>query len=125
VGALIALVLSVGLVDSLSPSTVAPALYLATTEDAPRKLGPFVLGVFAVYLVAGVALALGPGQLLLSAFPRPERNVEHVIELILGGSAFLLAILLWHRRERVARGITERERQLGRSAWALGAGSPY
>jgi hypothetical protein len=62
--ALIALALSVGIVDSINPSTIGPAVYLASTTHAARSLSLFTAGVFAVYATGGIALALGPGQAL-------------------------------------------------------------
>ena len=46
--ALIALVVSVGLVDSLNPPTVGPALYLATASNGTRCLADFTAGILAV-----------------------------------------------------------------------------
>lgn len=101
--ALVALVVSVGIVDSLNPSTVGPALYLATAPDGTRRLAGFTAGVLAVGLAGGLVLTLGPGQAILAAVPRPERTARHVIELVLGGLALLLALVLWLRRSAVAR----------------------
>jgi len=120
--ALIVLVLSVGIVDSISPSTVAPALYLATARGAQRQVAVYTLGVFAVTLAGGLVLALGPGQLALAALPHPGRHAKHVIELALGGVAGAAATALWHGRARIAQGIRDSEGRLERSSLALGAG---
>src|SRR6266487_4470968 len=69
---LVALVLSVALVDSLNPSTMGPAVYLATRKHAARSLLGFTLGVFAVNVAAGLVLTLGPGQAILAAVPTWE-----------------------------------------------------
>ena len=45
---LIGLVISIGIADSLNPTTIAPALYLATAEHARGRLIQFTAGVFAV-----------------------------------------------------------------------------
>jgi hypothetical protein len=68
---LLILVVSIAIGDSLNPSTVAPALYLATTDHPRRQVGGFIVGVFAVNLLAGLLIMLGPGQLLLALIPRP------------------------------------------------------
>src|ERR1035441_2120484 len=68
---LIGLVVSIGLADSLNPTTIAPALYLATGRRARGELVRFTAGVFAVYLVGGAIIALGPGQLPLALVPAP------------------------------------------------------
>lgn len=119
--ALVALAVSVGIADSLNPSTIAPALYLATGVDASRRLLHFTLGVFTVYLAGGVVLVLGPGQALLSAVTRPGRRETHLIELVLGGVALTVAVALWLRRDGVARRVLAQERRTTGSSFALGA----
>ena len=57
------IVISIGLADSLNPTTIAPALYLASGERPRERVTEFTLAVFAVYLVGGLMIALGPGQL--------------------------------------------------------------
>jgi cytochrome c biogenesis protein CcdA len=122
--ALVALVVSVGLADSLNPTTIGPALYLATTKRAARSLSAFTLGVFGTYLVGGLVLTLGPGQLLLSALPTPSRHVKHLVEIVLGVAALVLALALWLRREHLARGLEKAQQRplRGRSSFGLGAG---
>jgi hypothetical protein len=68
---LIGLVISIGIADSLNPSTIAPALFMASGEDARRRVTEFTIAVFAVYFLGGAAIALGPGQLLLSLIRTP------------------------------------------------------
>jgi len=119
--ALVALAVSVGIVDSLNPSTIAPALYLATGIDASRRLLHFTLGVFTVYLAGGIVLVLGPGHALLSAVARPGRRETHLIELALGGVALAVAVVLWLRRNAVARRVLAHERRTAGSSFALGA----
>ena len=51
--------------DSLNPTTIAPALYLASGEHARTRVLEFTLAVFGVYLIGGLIIALGPGGLLL------------------------------------------------------------
>lgn len=119
--ALIALAVSVGIADSLNPSTIAPALYLVTGVDASRRLLHFTLGVFTVYLAGGIVLVLGPGHALLSIVARPGRRETHLIELALGGVALAAAVVLWLRRDRVARRVLAHERRTARSSFALGA----
>jgi cytochrome c biogenesis protein CcdA len=119
---LIVLVVSIGIVDSINPSTIGPAAYLATARDAQRGLVGFALGVFAASLAAGLALTLGPGQLLISAIPHVSRETKHLIELGLGVAALVLGIVLWRRRETVASTVRKGRLPRGRSSFALGAG---
>jgi hypothetical protein len=46
--ALVLLVASIALADSLNPTTIGPALLVATRDRPARALGGFTLGVFAV-----------------------------------------------------------------------------
>src|SRR5436309_11824807 len=120
--ALLALVLSVGLVDSLNPSTVGPAVYLATRKYALRSLLGFTLGVFAVNVAAGLVLTLGPGQAILAAVPNVGEHTKHLIELCLGLAALALACLLWPIRQRIVQEITPKKTLGHGSSLALGAG---
>jgi cytochrome c biogenesis protein CcdA len=116
--ALVALALSVGIVDSINPSTVGPALYLAAGANAVRSLALFVTGVFGVYAAGGIALALGAGQVV----PHPGNHILRVLETGFGAGAMVLAVGLWVVRDRVA-GRLERHRDSGgRAPLLLGAG---
>jgi cytochrome c biogenesis protein CcdA len=94
---------SVGLADSLNPSTVGPALFLATGRKALVRVAQFMLGVAVVNLVAGVALTIGPGRLLLGLVPHPQQTFRHVIELVAGVALLAVAVALWAGRRRLAR----------------------
>jgi Kef-type K+ transport system membrane component KefB len=118
--ALIGVVVSVGFADSINPSTVGPALYIATYRDGGRRLLGFIAGVFAVSTTAGIVLLLGPGRLLLSHHPTP--HTEHLAELV-GGLCLLVAgIALWVLRGRVVAHVVEEERRVRRSTILVGAG---
>ncbi len=78
---LLGLVISIGIADSLNPTTIAPALYLAAGDHARRQVAEFTTAVFAVYLLGGLAIALGPGELLLAVVPRPGRHLGYVPEI--------------------------------------------
>jgi cytochrome c biogenesis protein CcdA len=115
------IVLGVGLADSLNPSTVGPALYLATARRASARVALFTLGVFSLNLAAGIVLALGPGRLLAHVLPRPDRTVRHALELAAGLVLLAIAAALWAARGRLARHeLPLREGGRG-SALALGA----
>ena len=117
--ALLVLALSVGIVDSINPSTVGPALYLAAGAHSVRNLALFIVGASGVYTAGGIALALGPGE----ALPQPGHHVVQLLELIAGAGALLLAAILWLIRERIARRLKRhRPRRDGRAPLLLGAG---
>jgi len=117
---LLGLVISIGLADSINPSTIAPALYLASGERPRARVAEFTIAVFAVYLAGGALITLGPGQLIRSAVPDLDvaHTVRHVAELVAGFVLIAAAVLVpllallavsigarsaWrrHRRERV------------------------
>ncbi len=120
--ALLALALSVGIVDSINPSTVGPALYLAAGSNAVRSLALFTAGAFVVYTTGGIILALGPGE----ALPQPSHRVVRLLELGFGSGAVVLAVVLWFARgwvgRRLQRQHANRGSGSGRGPLLLGAG---
>jgi cytochrome c biogenesis protein CcdA len=118
---LIAVVGSIGLADSLNPSTIFPALYLASGKHARRDVLQFTLAVFAVYLVGGLLIVFGPGQLVLSLLPHPGRTVAYALELAAGLAMLVVWAYLWKHRERFAKRKLPTSRRAGRSSALLGA----
>ncbi len=118
---LIGLVVSIGIADSLNPTTIAPALYLAAGDGARRQLAQFTAAVFAVYLLGGLAIALGPGELLLTLIPRPGRHLSYLLETVAGGAMLAAAAFLWGYRARLAEREAPEARMRGRSSALLGA----
>lgn len=100
---LIGLVVSIGIADSLNPSTIAPALYLASADRAKSRVIEFTGAVFGVYLLGGIVIALGPGQLLLSLVPHPGRHLSYVLEVVAGVAMLTAAAFLWGYRDRLGR----------------------
>lgn len=96
------IVISIGLADSLNPTTIAPALYLASGQRPVEHVTRFTFGVFMVYLVGGALIALGPGQLLLSLVPHPDREDRQVIETAVGAAMLAASALLWRHRGALA-----------------------
>jgi hypothetical protein len=119
---LLALVVAIAAADSLNPSTLAPALYLAIGPHGRRDVATFMLGVFAVSLVGGLALTFGPGQAFLTRVSKPSAHTVHLIELVAGGAALPAAAVLWRVRVRVAARLAGAKEPSGRSAWLVGAG---
>jgi len=100
---LIGLVLSIGLADSMNPSTIAPGLYLAMGKQGRRGLLQFTLGVFAVNFLGGAVIALGPGEAVLALVPRPDATARYIGETVAGAVMLIAAAVLWRRRESLAR----------------------
>lgn len=100
---LLGLVISIGLADSLNPSTIGPGLYLASGDCPRRDVLQFMLGVFAVYLFGGVLLVLGPGEALLAFVPHPSATTRYVLETIAGAVVLAVAGVVWRMRKRLSR----------------------
>jgi cytochrome c biogenesis protein CcdA len=100
---LIGAVVSVGLADSLNPSTVGPALFLATGSKRVLRVLQFTFGVLSVNFLGGLILLVGPGRALIGLVPNPQRNVRHVIEIAAGAFLVICAVALWSGRRALAR----------------------
>jgi cytochrome c biogenesis protein CcdA len=119
---LIGLMISIGFADSLNPTTIAPALYLATNEENARnQVAQFTMAVFVVYLVGGLAIALGPGQLLLALVPHPSKHLGYVLEIVAGVAMLTASMFLWSYREHLAQRKAPEVKTDGRSSAILGA----
>lgn len=119
---LIGVVASVGIGDSLNPATILAALYLAGRDRPRAHVLAFTLAVFVVYLAGGLAIVLGPGQLVLAAIPRPSPQARHIVEIAIGSVMLAAAVLLWVRRRRLSeRGLATATSTRLRSSAILGA----
>jgi cytochrome c biogenesis protein CcdA len=117
---LIGVVISIGLADSMNPSTIGPALYLASGEAPIRELTRFTLGVFATSLAGGALIVLGPGEALLALVPHPGATVRYVLELVAGLAMLVAAVVLWVKRDRLGHRERSQPRATQRSSAILG-----
>ena len=117
---LIELVVSIGLADSMNPTTIAPGLYLAMGRQGRAGVIQFTLAVFAVNLLAGAAIALGPGEALLAIVPRPNATTRYIVETVAGVVMLIGAAVLWRRRKTLARRELPSAPSQGKSAFLLG-----
>lgn len=115
------LVATVALADSINPSTVLPALWLASASSGDR-LASYILGVFAAYLIGGLVLLLGPGPALIAWLRNLHGPVEHSLEAIGGIVALTVAFFLWRSRNITADNPRPRRAPTRASAFGLGAG---
>lgn len=118
---LVGLVVSIGLADSLNPTTIGPAMLLATGERPRARVLQFTIGVFAVSMVGGALIALGPGSLLLSLIPKPHARTRQIIEVVVGVVMLVASALLWRSRKRLAERETPEPRGQAKSSALLGA----
>jgi cytochrome c biogenesis protein CcdA len=114
-------VVTISLVDSLNPSTVMPAMYLASGERARFSLLEFTIAVFLTHLAGGVLIALVPGRLLLHLLPQISSQAQHIGELAFGIAMLTAAAMLWLGRERLARKHTPERNPQRKSSLVLGA----
>jgi cytochrome c biogenesis protein CcdA len=114
------LVVSVALVDSLNPTTIVPALYLATGPRPVRAVLGFTAGFFAVNVLVGVA-ALVVGHKLAAYVPHPSPEHLHLGEVVVGVLALAASGILWHRRHTVEGAIASVETRVTRVAPVAGA----
>lgn len=119
---LLGIAISIGLADSLNPSTIAPALYLAAGERPRDAVTKFTVGVFAVYLFGGLVIAAGPGQLLLSLVPKPDNLVRQLLEVGAGVAMLAVGSILWRHRTTLVSREQPAGMIAGRSHALLGAG---
>jgi cytochrome c biogenesis protein CcdA len=119
---LLAVVIGIGLVDSANPATIAPAFYIAAGPGGAKSLAGFIGGVFVTNLAAGLLIALGPGQFLMSFIPHPGAHAKHLLELVAGLVLLVLAVVLWLQRRRVAHHVRQGSAQIDRSSFLVGAG---
>jgi cytochrome c biogenesis protein CcdA len=117
---LIGLVVSIGLADSMNPSTIAPTLYLAAGERPRTDVMQFTVGVFAVYFAGGAVFLLGPGQALLALVPHPGHTARYVVELVAGVVMLIAAGVLWRDREKLAHRKLPAPSTEGKSSALLG-----
>lgn len=115
-------VLLIGLADSLNPTTIGPAMFLATTSHPRRAIGTFLLGFLAVNFLGGLIIMLGPGELILHLVPKPRPTAKHVIEVVAGAGLLLIAVLLWAGRRGLGRRKPPTYKGSRRGGLALGAG---
>jgi cytochrome c biogenesis protein CcdA len=118
---LVGIVMSIGLADSLNPTTIAPALYLATGERARGRVAEFTLAVFAVYFLGGAAVAVGAGQLIKPLLPHPRHHIADIIEIAVGAAMIAVAGMLWRHRARLSLRDPPDFDPHGKSSWVLGA----
>lgn len=114
------LVVSLALVDSVNPLTIAVALYLGSDERPHARVAAFAAGVLGVYGLGGAALLLGPAQLLATAVSSSDTRAFHTVSVAAGAGMVLLALVIM-RRGRAASLTAAVDRLSPRSALALGA----
>ena len=121
-GALVVLVLSIAALDSINPSTVAPAVILALGERPARRLASFTAGVFLVSVTGGLVALFAVGRSVVTRIAHPTPHTRHVLEVALAIGILVVAALLWTLRKGVRMRLSGASGWSGRSALLVGAG---
>src|SRR5262249_46041312 len=105
------------------PSTVAPAIVLACTEQPFWRVASFIAGVFIVSTAGGLFVLFALGRTLIARLAHPSPHTQHLLELAIGILLVLAPGLLWLYRvplhSRLGGTPSTRHR---RSSFLLGAG---
>jgi cytochrome c biogenesis protein CcdA len=116
------IVIGLGLVDSLNPATIVPALYLAAGPNGVKSVAGFLTGFGLTNLALGVLIALGPGKAIKDHLPHTGDHTKHLIEISVGGALLVVAAALWWQRSHVAKHVAAGTKHLDRNSLLLGAG---
>jgi cytochrome c biogenesis protein CcdA len=95
-------VIAIALPDSLNPSLIVAAVYLALGTRAVRRTALFTVATFVVTLAGGLAIALGLGSLILSLLPKPSHTVKWDVLTAVGVVVMCGGAVIWWRREALA-----------------------
>ncbi len=95
-------VVAIALPDSVNPSLIAAELLVAGGRRPGIRTLAFTGGAFAITLAAGLALALGLGDLIVSLLPKPGKALKY--SLITAAGVVLVAggVVIWLRRKALA-----------------------
>jgi cytochrome c biogenesis protein CcdA len=117
-------VVAIAIPDSLNPSLIIAAVYVALGPNPVRRTLAFTLAAFAVTLAGGLAIALGLGDLILSLLPKPSRTVKWQVLTVVGVMLVFGGVVIWWRRDSLASDppSSSREPQKEGSPVLIGAG---
>jgi hypothetical protein len=93
---------AIALPDSLNPSLIVAAMYLAVGPRPFRRTLVFTVAAFVVTLAGGLLIALGLGDLVVSLLPKLSHKAKWRVMTAVGVALVGGAVALWWRRESVA-----------------------
>jgi len=117
-------VVAIAAPDSLNPSLIVAAVYLALGPHPVRSTVVFTVTAFVVTLTGGLAIAVGLGDLVLSLLPKLSHTVKWDVITVVGLIVMCGGAVIWWRRDALADSAPapSREPSGGGSAILLGAG---
>ena len=95
-------VVAIALPDSLNPSLIVAAAYLAIGPHPVRRSLVFTITAFAVTLAGGLAIALGLGDLILSLLPKLSHTAKWDVITAVGVVVMCGGAVIWWRRDALA-----------------------
>ncbi len=101
---LVAAVVAIALPDCINPSLIGAELLLAAGPHPGRRTVAFTLAAWTVTFVAGLALALGLGDLILSVLPKPGATLKYALLTAAGIGLLAGGAVVWVRRKALASG---------------------
>ncbi len=99
---LVIAVVAIALPDSINPSLIAAELLVAGGRHPGARAVAFTLAAWVVTFVAGLALALGLGDLIVSILPKPGRTLKYSLIIAAGCVLALGGVVIWIRRKTLA-----------------------
>lgn len=112
-------VLSLAVIDSINPSSITVAAYLAGSRP-PAQLRRFIVAVYVTYLAFGMALVFGPARLLRSWLSHTSTVIAPVVEIAVGGLLVSVGLGMWRRLSAGREPVASTQRWRRGSAHYLG-----
>jgi cytochrome c biogenesis protein CcdA len=91
-------VVGIALPDSINPSLIVAAVYVALGPRPRQGLIAFTAAAFMVTLAGGLVVALGLGDLILSLLPKLSRSVKYQVMTLVGIALICGGAAIWWRR---------------------------
>lgn len=95
-------VIAIALPDSINPTLIAAELLVSAGPRPGIRALAFTIAAGVVTLVAGFALALGLGDLIVSLLPKPGRTLKYSLITAAGGALAVGGAFIWLRRKALA-----------------------
>lgn len=92
---LLALIISIALLDSLNPVTIAVHVYLLGTPKPKTRTLTFIAGIFLAYFAGGILLSLGLGS-ILQYFAEFSDSTWQLIQAATGLLLTGFGVYLWY-----------------------------
>ena len=99
---LVLAVVAIALPDSLNPSLIAGELVVAGGRRPGARAIAYTVAAWAVTFAAGLALALGLGDLIVSLLPKPGAKLKYSLIIFAGAVLTIGGLIVWVRRRALA-----------------------